>query len=121
MQAADDVEFQRAFARTLFRAPGYFTCFLSGIAALWAGGEMIMTLLYGFVLIPLPAFTARLVTVLCLGTGASLLPLVFRLADHSDPDPVQERPTDALASDPGLRADRGPERWRGERSDSLRY
>ena len=89
------------FSRTLFRAPGYFTCFLIGIAALWAGGEMIMTLLYGFVLIPLPAFTARLVTVLCLGTGASLLPLVFRLADHSDPDPVQERPTDALASDPG--------------------
>lgn len=89
------------FSRTLFRAPGYFTCFLIGIAALWAGGEMIMTLLYGFVLIPLPAFTARLVTVLCLGTGASLLPLVFRLADHSDPDPVPEQPTDALASDRG--------------------
>ena len=89
------------FSRTLFRAPGYFTCFLIGIAALWAGGEMIMTLLYGFVLIPLPAFTARLVTVLCLGTGAALMPLVFRLADHSDPDPVDEQPADALASGRG--------------------
>ena len=82
-------------SRTLFRAPGYFTCFLIGIAALWAGGEMIMTLLYGFVLIPLPAFTARLVTVLCLGTGAALLPLVFRLADHGDPDPVEKQPANA--------------------------
>ncbi len=80
------------FSRVLFRTPGYFTCFLIGIAALWAGGELVTTLLYGFVLIPLPAFTARLVTVLCLGTGAALIPLVFRLADHEDPDPVREQP-----------------------------
>ena len=88
-------------SHTLLRAPGYFTCFLIGIAALWAGGEMIMTLLYGFVLIPLPAFTARLVTVLCLGTGAALLPLVFRLADHGDPEPLEERRPDALEGERG--------------------
>ena len=72
------------FSRALFRQPGYFTCFLIGVAALWAGGEMITTLLYGFVLIPLPAFLARTVTIVCLGTGAGLLVLVFRLADHGD-------------------------------------
>ena len=68
-------------SHVLFRPPGYFTCFLIAVAALWAGGEMVTTLLYGFVLLPLPAFSARLVTVLCLGTGAALLPLVFRLSD----------------------------------------
>ena len=71
-------------SRTLFRTPGYFTCFLIGGAALWAGGEMITTLLYGFVLIPLPAFLARTATVVCLGTGVGLLLLVFRLADHGE-------------------------------------
>jgi len=68
--------------QVLFRPPGYFTCFLIGVAALWAGGEMFTTLLYGFVLLPLPAFSARLVTVLSLGTGAALIPFVFRLADY---------------------------------------
>jgi hypothetical protein len=72
------------FSRALFRRPGYFTCFLIGVAALWAGGEMITTLLYGFVLISLPAFLARVATIVCLGTGAGLLLLVFRLSDYSD-------------------------------------
>ena len=72
------------FSQTLFRSPGYFTCFLIAIAALWAGGEMITTLLYGFVLISLPGFLARLATIVCLGTGAGLLLLVFRLSDYSD-------------------------------------
>jgi hypothetical protein len=79
------------FSRALFRQPGYFTCFLIGVAALWAGGEMITTLLYGFVLISLPAFLARTATIVCLGTGAGLLLLVFRLADLGDsrtPTPV---------------------------------
>ena len=72
------------FSRALFRRPGYFTCFLIGVAALWAGGEMITTLLYGFVLISLPAFLARVATIVCLGTGAGLLLLVFRLSDYGD-------------------------------------
>jgi hypothetical protein len=71
-------------SRALFRRPGYFTCFLIGVAALWAGGELVTTLLYGFVLISLPAFLARATTVVCLGTGVGLLLLVFRLADHAD-------------------------------------
>jgi len=71
-------------SRALFRRPGYFTCFLIGVAALWAGGEMITTLLYGFVLISLPAFLARLATIVCLGTGVGLLLLVFRLSDYRD-------------------------------------
>ena len=87
-------------SRVLFRAPGYFTCFLIGIAALWAGGEMVTTLLYGFVLLPLPAFSARLVTVLCLGTGAALLPLVFRLVDH-DFDQSDKRPGDVRGGEHG--------------------
>ena len=71
-------------SRSLFRQPGYFTCFLIGVAALWAGGEMIYTLLYGFVLIARPAFLTRTATVVCLGTGIGLLLLVFRLADQGD-------------------------------------
>ncbi len=72
------------FSAALFRRPGYFTCFLIGVAALWAGGEMITTLLYGFVLISLPAFLARVATIVCLGTGVGLLLLVFRLSDYGD-------------------------------------
>ena len=72
------------FSRALFRRPGYFTCFLIAAAALWAGGEMITTLLYGFVLISLPAFLARMATIVCLGTGVGLLLYVFRLSDYRD-------------------------------------
>jgi hypothetical protein len=86
-------------SRALFRQPGYFTCFLIGVAALWAGGEMITTLLYGFVLIPLPAFLARTATIVCLGSGAGLLLLVFRLADHGDPSaPAREAPVGAAGT-----------------------
>ena len=45
---------------------------------------MITTLLYGFVLISLPAFLARVATIVCLGTGAGLLIFVFRLSDYRD-------------------------------------
>jgi hypothetical protein len=71
-------------SRATLRQPGYFTCFLIGVGAVWAGGVLVTTLLYGFVLIPLPAFLARAVTVVNLGVGAALLLLVFRLADQSD-------------------------------------
>ena len=89
-------------SRALFRQPGYFTCFLIGVAALWAGGEMITTLFYGFVLISLPAFLARTATVVCLGTGAGLLLLVFRLADHGDSSvEATESPVEAAGSPAG--------------------
>jgi hypothetical protein len=87
-------------SHALFRPPGYFTCFLIAVAALWAGGEMVTTLLYGFVLLPLPAFSARLVAVLCLGTGAALLPLVFRLSDQ-DYDRRRKRPAQARDAEHG--------------------
>jgi hypothetical protein len=87
-------------SQALFRPPGYFTCFLIAVAALWAGGEMVTTLLYGFVLLPLPAFSARLVTVLCLGTGAALLPLVFRLSDQ-DYDRRRKRRAETRGSEHG--------------------
>ncbi|HUA45847.1 MAG TPA: hypothetical protein VMA77_11500 [Solirubrobacteraceae bacterium] len=71
-----------ASIRVLSRRAGYFTFFLIGIAALWIGGELITTLLYGFVLIAVPAFVARAACAVCLGAGVGLLLLVFRLADH---------------------------------------
>jgi hypothetical protein len=82
------------FSVVLFRAPGYLTAFLIGVAALWAGGEMMTTLLYGFVLLPLPAFLARLVTVLCLATGVALILLIVRLANH-DSDRKRKRRADS--------------------------
>jgi len=83
-------------SRALVRQPGYFTCFLIGVGAVWAGGVLITTLLYGFVLIPLPAFLARTVTVVCLGAGAALLLLVFRLADISDRRAGRAQSADAV-------------------------
>jgi len=70
--------------RAVLHRPGYFTCFLIGVGAIWAGGVLIPTLLHGFVLIALPAFLARTVTVICLGAGAALMLLVFRLAEHAE-------------------------------------
>jgi hypothetical protein len=52
--------------------------------AVWEGLNLLPTLLYGYVLAALPAFLARSATVLCLGAGAGLLVLVFRLADQSE-------------------------------------
>jgi hypothetical protein len=71
-------------SRAVVRQPGYFTCFLIGVGGVWAGGVLVTTLVYGYVLIPLPAFLARAVTISNLGVGAALLLLVFRLADHAD-------------------------------------
>jgi hypothetical protein len=85
--------------RALLHAPGYFTCFLIGVGAVWAGGVLFTSLLYGFVLIATPAFLTRAVTVVCLGAGGALILLVFRLADYGDrrsrssgsADPVDEQ------------------------------
>ncbi len=68
--------------RALLHRPGYFSCFLISVGAIWAGGVLIPTLWNGFVLIALPAFLARAVTVACLGCGAALLLLVVRMADR---------------------------------------
>ena len=71
-------------ARVLFQRPGYFSYFLISFAALWAGGELVPTLLNGFVLMAVPAFVARTTAVVCLACGAGVLLLVFRLAEQRE-------------------------------------
>jgi hypothetical protein len=83
-------------SRALLHTPGYFSCFLIGVGALWAGGVLVTTLLYGFVLIAIPAFLARTATVICLGCGVALILLVFRLADYSDRRSSSSKSADPL-------------------------
>ena len=71
--------------RVALGAPGYFTYVVIGFVAVWQGALLIPTLLNGFVLIAIPAFVARAASVVCLGTGLSLLLLGFRLADNAAP------------------------------------
>lgn len=82
--------------RALLHRPGYFTVFLIAVGAIWAGGVLFSTLLHGFVLIALPAFLARTVTVVCLATAAGLLLLVLRLLDHADRDEERSEPAEVL-------------------------
>jgi hypothetical protein len=85
------------------RRSGYLLLFVISLLALWQGVELVPTLTHGFALTAVPAFLARASTVLCLGSGISLLPFVFRLAyrsteptsqpvadttDRGSPDPV---------------------------------
>ncbi len=73
-----------ALGRLLFRRPGYFYFLVVAVAALWQGAELFPTLRNGFVLAAVPALVARAAAVLCLGTGAGLLLLVFRLSQKPD-------------------------------------
>jgi hypothetical protein len=70
--------------RVLLRRPGFFLCFVIAFVAVWEGAILIPTLVNGFVLIAGPAFVVRAATVVCLGTGAGLLLLVFRLAGQRE-------------------------------------
>ncbi len=63
---------------------GYFRFFVVAFIALWEGIELIPTLRDGFVLMAVPAFLARVATVVCLACGAGLLLLAARLAERSD-------------------------------------
>lgn len=71
-----------ATVRILRRRPGAVLVFAVAMLALAVGLELAPTLVYGFVLIALPAFVARAATVLCLASAAALLPLALRLADR---------------------------------------
>jgi hypothetical protein len=66
----------------LFGRPNYFSYFVISTIALWEGLNLLPTLLKGYVLVALPAFPARTITVLCLACGISTLWPAFRLSDH---------------------------------------
>ncbi|HET7049190.1 MAG TPA: hypothetical protein VFI54_13080 [Solirubrobacteraceae bacterium] len=63
---------------------GFFMYFAIGFFAIAVGLELVPTLLHGFALTALPAFLARSLSVVCLGTGIGLLPFAFRMAARAD-------------------------------------
>jgi hypothetical protein len=73
-----------ALQRLLRRQEGWFGYFVIALAAIWEGASLIGVLTHGFVLIALPAPLARVAVVVCLASGAALLPIVFRLAEWPD-------------------------------------
>jgi hypothetical protein len=81
--------------QVLIRRPGYLSFFVISLVALWEGVELLPTLTHGFALTAAPAFVARASTVLCLGSGVSLLPFVFRLV-HRSTEPSSQPVVDAI-------------------------
>lgn len=82
-----------AARHVLMREPQWFAYFAIAAVAIWEGVTLIPTLLNAFVLISLPATAARITTVLCLGAGMSLLPLLSRLPGHADKADATNEPT----------------------------
>ena len=74
--------------RLLFHRAGPFSYFAIAFVAIYEGGQLIPTLLTGFVLAAEPAFVARATAVVCLGCGGALVLVAFRLADETEPDPL---------------------------------
>jgi hypothetical protein len=72
--------------RVALKRLGWFSLFAVSFVAIWEGVELIPTLVNGFVLAAVPAFMARTAAVTCLGGGAGLLLLAYRLADQSEED-----------------------------------
>lgn len=70
-----------ALAWTLWGRPGCLFLFIVFTASVWEDLELIPTLVHGYVLMAMPPFLIRATAVLCLGAGASLLPLVVRMAE----------------------------------------
>ena len=64
-----------AAVRVLRGRHGLVLLFAVASIALLVGAELASTLVHGFVLIALPAFLARMATVLCLGCGVGMLPV----------------------------------------------
>jgi hypothetical protein len=86
-----------AARHVLTREPARFAYFAIAAVAIWEGVTLIPTLLNAFVLITLPATTARITTVLCLGAGISFLPLLSRLPGPADKaDPTDEPTLDEI-------------------------
>ena len=74
---------------------GAFTYFAIAVVSLSEGFGLIPTPTNGFVLIALPAFVARVATVLALGTAVGLIVLLFRLYDLQDESPADRDVTAA--------------------------
>jgi hypothetical protein len=70
-----------ALYRVIVDRPGYFPYFAIAFVALWEGLNTAAALINHYVLLALPATIARGASVLCLGAGAGILLLVFRLAE----------------------------------------
>jgi hypothetical protein len=83
--------------RVLLGRAGCFTHFAIAFAAIAEGLELVPVLLHGFVLVAVPAFAARSLAVLCLGTGIALLPLAFRMAAQADAASPPASPSDLEA------------------------
>jgi hypothetical protein len=66
--------------RVAFRHPGYLLHFAIALIAFWEGIELVQSLLSAFVLVAMPATITRVATVLCLGCGAALALIAFRIA-----------------------------------------
>jgi hypothetical protein len=69
-----------ALIRVVGGRPGYLTYFAIAFLAFWEGIELVQSLLSAFVIVALPATITRVATVLCLGCGAALALVAFRLA-----------------------------------------
>lgn len=80
--------------RVVARRPGYTTYFVIAFVAVWQGVGLLPTLADGFVLMAVPAFVARIATVLCLGCGVGLLLMTVRLAER--PRRRAQRPEPAI-------------------------
>ena len=70
-----------ALYRVIVDRPGYVPYFAIAFVALWEGFNTAGTLINHYVLLALPAAAARVASVVCLGAGAGILVLVFRLAE----------------------------------------
>lgn len=71
-----------AVLRLARRPQGWFAYFAIAAAAIWQGATLVGTLVYGYVLLALPAFPSRVAVVACLAAGVGLLPVVFALAER---------------------------------------
>jgi hypothetical protein len=83
----------------LLRRSGYFAYFTIAFVALWEGLNLLPVLPAHYVLLAVPAFPSRVASVLCLGGGAGILILIFRLSDVPRRG-IGERPSAGDEADP---------------------
>jgi hypothetical protein len=90
-----------ALHQVMTRGPGYVSCFAIAFVAAWEGAALIPTLLDAFTLLAVPAAVGRATAVVCLGCGAGLLLLSFRLGRPAESRRAarRSRPDAALAEE----------------------